>query len=102
MDAILDYPQSGERFRSRATLSAQRGGPPDSRPLPAPRISGREELGWVERGRFQLAALEARRPEDMGEDDFADLQNAIGYLGSLLTRLEDEHRRRSAGPSDPS
>ncbi|GLY65370.1 hypothetical protein [Amycolatopsis taiwanensis] len=24
--AILDYPQSGERFRGRATISAQRGG----------------------------------------------------------------------------
>jgi hypothetical protein len=24
-DAILDYPQSGERFRSRATIAAQRG-----------------------------------------------------------------------------
>ena len=27
-DAILDYPQSGERFRSRATIAAQRGGHP--------------------------------------------------------------------------
>ncbi len=30
-DAILDYPQSGERFRSRATISAQRGGHPATR-----------------------------------------------------------------------
>jgi ketosteroid isomerase-like protein len=27
-DAILDYPQSGERFRGRATIAAQRGGHP--------------------------------------------------------------------------
>ena len=27
-DALLDYPQSGERFRGRATISAQRGGHP--------------------------------------------------------------------------
>ncbi|MDQ1574618.1 MAG: hypothetical protein QOH44_2177 [Actinomycetota bacterium] len=27
-DAILDYPQSGERFRGRTTIAAQRGGPP--------------------------------------------------------------------------
>jgi len=26
-DAILDYPQSGERFRGRVTIAAQRGGP---------------------------------------------------------------------------
>jgi len=25
-DAILDYPQSGERFRGRATIAAQRSG----------------------------------------------------------------------------
>jgi hypothetical protein len=30
-DATLEYPQSGERFRGRATISAQRGGHPASR-----------------------------------------------------------------------
>ena len=30
-DAILDYPQSGERFRGRATIAAQRGGHPADR-----------------------------------------------------------------------
>ncbi len=32
-DAILDYPQSGERFRGRAKIQAQRGGHPADRAL---------------------------------------------------------------------
>src|ERR1700684_3736454 len=38
-DAILDYPQSGERFRSRPTIAAQRGGPPASRPFTSRRTT---------------------------------------------------------------
>ena len=30
-DAVLHYPQSGERFRSRSTIEAQRGGHPAER-----------------------------------------------------------------------
>jgi tellurite resistance protein TehA-like permease len=45
-DAILDYPQSGERFRSRAKISAQRGGHPADRHFTVLRISGGGEL-WV-------------------------------------------------------
>jgi hypothetical protein len=44
--AILDYPQSGERFRSRATIKAQRGGHPASRHFTVLRISGGGDL-WV-------------------------------------------------------
>ena len=45
-DAILDYPQSGERFRSRATIAAQRGGHPADRHFTVQRISGTGDL-WV-------------------------------------------------------
>lgn len=45
-DGILDYPQSGERFRSRATIAAQRGGHPANRHFTVLRISGGGEL-WV-------------------------------------------------------
>lgn len=45
-DAILDYPQSGERFRSRATIAAQRGGHPADRHFTVLRITGSGEL-WV-------------------------------------------------------
>ena len=45
-DAILDYPQSGERFRGRATISAQRGGHPADRHFTVLRIVGSGNL-WV-------------------------------------------------------
>jgi hypothetical protein len=45
-DGILDYPQSGERFRSRATIAAQRGGHPANRHFTVLRISGGGDL-WV-------------------------------------------------------
>ena len=44
--AILDYPQSGERFRGRATIAAQRGGHPADRHFTVLRITGNGTL-WV-------------------------------------------------------
>lgn len=45
-DAILDYPQSGERFRGRETIAAQRGGHPAERHFTVERITGSGDL-WV-------------------------------------------------------
>jgi hypothetical protein len=45
-DAILDYPQSGERFRGRATIAAQRGGHPADRHFTVLRITGGGDR-WV-------------------------------------------------------
>jgi len=45
-DAILDYPQSGERFRGRGRIRAQRGGHPAERHFAVLRISGGADL-WV-------------------------------------------------------
>jgi hypothetical protein len=45
-EAILDYPQSGERFRGRATITAQRGGHPAARHFTVLRIAGSGNL-WV-------------------------------------------------------
>ena len=45
-DAILDYPQSGERFKGRSTIQAQRGGHPADRHFTIRRILGGGEL-WV-------------------------------------------------------
>ena len=45
-DAILDYPQSGERFRSRSRIQAQRGGHPAERHFTVLRILGSGDL-WV-------------------------------------------------------
>jgi hypothetical protein len=46
VDAILDYPQSGERFRSRSSIAAQRGGHPADRHFTVLRIVGDGNL-WV-------------------------------------------------------
>jgi hypothetical protein len=45
-DAILDYPQSGERFRGRSKIQAQRGGHPAERHFTIVRIQGSGDL-WV-------------------------------------------------------
>jgi hypothetical protein len=45
-DAILDYPQSGERFRSRSRIQAQRGGHPAERHFTIRRIQGGGDL-WI-------------------------------------------------------
>jgi ketosteroid isomerase-like protein len=45
-DAILDYPQSGERFRGRPKIQAQRGGHPAERHFTIRRIQGSGDL-WV-------------------------------------------------------
>ena len=45
-DAILDYPQSGERFRGRSRIQAQRSGHPAERHFTIRRILGGGDL-WV-------------------------------------------------------
>ena len=45
-DAVLDYPQSGERFRGRSKIQAQRGGRPAERHFTILRIRGGGDL-WV-------------------------------------------------------
>ena len=45
-DAVLDYPQSGERFRGRARIQAQRGGHPAERHFAVDRIQGVGDL-WI-------------------------------------------------------
>src|ERR1700712_2070086 len=45
-DAILDYPQSGERFRGRSRIQAQRGGHPAERHFTVRRIQGGGAV-WV-------------------------------------------------------
>jgi hypothetical protein len=45
-DAILDYPQSGERFRGRSKIQDQRGGHPAKRRFTILRIRGGGDL-WV-------------------------------------------------------
>jgi hypothetical protein len=46
VDAELVYPQSGEHFRGRATIAAQRSGHPTERHFTVHRILGEDDL-WV-------------------------------------------------------
>jgi hypothetical protein len=46
VDAILDYPQSGERFRGRSRIQAQRGGHAAERHFTVRRILGGGDV-WV-------------------------------------------------------
>jgi len=59
-------------------------------------LDHKARLALIEAVRFQLQNWQSRRAEEMDEDDFADLQNDIGYLGALLTHLEEEHARLGA------
>jgi hypothetical protein len=45
-NAVLDYPQSGERFRGRSKIQAQRGGHPAERHFTVRQIRGGGDL-WV-------------------------------------------------------
>lgn len=45
-DAVLEYPQSGERFRGRSTIADQRGSHPADRHFTVRRIIGTGDL-WV-------------------------------------------------------
>ena len=45
-DAVLDYPQSGERFRGRDTIRRQRGGHPAERHFEVRRLMGAGDL-WL-------------------------------------------------------
>ncbi len=45
-DAVLEYPQSGERFEGRSAIRRQRGAHPAERHFSPTRIIGRDDL-WV-------------------------------------------------------
>ena len=80
LDAVLDYPQSGERFRGRASISAQRGGHPAHRHFTVLRIVGGGDL-WVSeciitydgRPSYSVSIMEFARPYVVHETQyFAD------------------------------
>ena len=49
--------------------------------------------------RYQLAAWQAVREADVGEDAFADLQNDIAYHEIILHTLEDTYKTRYGSAS---
>ena len=58
-DAILDYPQSGERFTGRSRIQAQRSGHPAKRHFTIRRILGRGDL-WSGEGSGYRAWLDSK------------------------------------------
>jgi hypothetical protein len=90
-DALLDYPQSGERFRGRATILAQRGGHPANRHFTVLRIAGGRNL-WVSEciitydgvPIYSVSIMEFAREHVVHETQyFADLFRAPGWRAAL-------------------
>jgi hypothetical protein len=112
-DAILDYPQSGERFRGRSRIQAQRGEHPAERHFTIRRILGGGNL-WVSECVITYDGLPTHSVSVMELTDglvthetqyFADpfdrLPGALRWLSlrpATMTRRRARHRRcRRAG-----
>jgi len=94
VDAELDYPQSGERFRGRATVAAQRGGHPADRRFAVLRIVGGGDL-WVSEctisydgvPTFSVSVMEFADNEVIRETQyFADPFSAPAWRSALAER----------------
>ena len=94
-DAILDYPQSGERFSGRSRIKAQRGGHPAERHFEAPSDPGRRPpLG--ERMRDHL-----RRRAHILDQHHGDHRRPRDARDPILRRpLPRSSRARRAGRAD--
>jgi hypothetical protein len=99
-DALLDYPQSGERFRGRAAISAQRHGHPAERHFTVLRISGEGHL-WVSEciitydgvPSYSVSIMEFEGESVVHETQyFADPFEAPASRASVAERMPDRHR----------
>jgi hypothetical protein len=90
-NAILDYPQSGERFRGRTTIAAQRGGHPAGRHFAVLRIVGGGDL-WVSEcvitydgvPTYSVSIMEFAHPDVVHETQyFADPFGAPAWRAAL-------------------
>jgi hypothetical protein len=94
-DALLDYPQSGERFRGRPAIAAQRGGHPASRHFTVLRIVGSGRL-WVSEcvitydgvPTYSVSIMEFAHPSVVHETQyFADPFSAPEWRAALATPM---------------
>jgi hypothetical protein len=103
-DAILDYPQSGERFRGRAKIQAQRGGHPAKRTFTILRIRGGGDL-WVNEcvitydgvPTYSVSIMEFT--DDLATHEtqyFADPFQAAPWRAALAERIPDRERGSDA------
>ena len=95
--AVLDYPQSGERFRGRATIAAQRGGHPADRHFTVLRIVGCGDL-WVSEcvitydrvPTYAVSVMEFADGHVVHETQyFADTFTAPGWRAALAEPMPD-------------
>ena len=99
-DAILDYPQSGERFRGRPKIEAQRGGHPAKRHFTVLRIRGGGDL-WVSEcvitydgvPTYSVSIMEfAGDPVTHEIQYFADPFPAAAWRAALAEKIPDGER----------
>ena len=99
-DAILDYPQSGERFRGRSKIQAQRGGHPAERHFTILRIRGGGDL-WVSEcvitydGVPTCAVSVMEFADDLVTHEtqyFADPFQAPAWRAALSEPIQDRHQ----------
>ena len=98
-EAILDYPQSGERFSGRPAIAAQRGGHPADRHFTVVRITGGGEL-WVSeciitydgKPTYSISIMEFARGSVVHETQyFADPFGAPSWRTSLAEPMPGRH-----------
>jgi hypothetical protein len=103
VDAILDYPQSGERFRGRTTITAQRGGHPAERHFTVLRISGDGNL-WVSEciitydgvPTYSISIMEFARELVVHETQyFANTFSAPAWRAALAEPMPGRHIERA-------
>ena len=99
-EAILDYPQSGERFRGRSKIQAQRGGHPAERHFTVLRIRGAGDL-WVSEcvitydgaPTYSVSIMEFTEGQVIHETQyFADPFPAPSSRAALAERIPDRDR----------
>jgi hypothetical protein len=102
-DAILDYPQSGERFRGRPTIAAQRGGHPADRHFTVLRINGGGNL-WVSEcvitydrvPTYSVSVMEFAHERVVHETQyFADTFRAPAWRTELAEPMPGRHIERA-------
>jgi hypothetical protein len=100
VDGILDYPQSGERFRGRSKIKAQRGGHPAERHFIILRIRGGGDL-WVSEvvitydgaPTYSVSVMEFAGDLVAHETQyFADPFPAAAWRAALAERIPDAER----------
>ena len=103
IDAILDYPQSGERFRGRSAIAAQRGGHPADRHFTVIRIVGVGDL-WVSEciitydgtPSYSISIMEFAQERVVHETQyFADTFGAPSWRTTLAEPMPGRHIERA-------